>query len=98
MTSQAGKTALVISNRSVLVYQKKDGMIVHRHDHTTFEGSAIADEHHLEKRALEHATRRGHVAADLAVLHIKTDALKHGAHYKVDPSSKQLSELATPKR
>ena len=98
MISQAGNIRRITANRTVLVYRRKDGQVVQRHDHTSFEGAAAASDDYVEKRALEHATRRGHAAADLAALHVTPESLKHGTHYAVDLKMKRLVELAPPRR
>lgn len=96
MHSQAGKAPRVIATQIALVYLRKDGRIVHQHEQVTLEGAAVRDRAYVEQRALEHAARRGHAGADVAILHVDSHALEHKRYYSVDPESKRLVERPGP--
>jgi hypothetical protein len=97
MITSAGKAPREIASQTALVYRRKDGRVVHQHEHITLEGATIASVDYIGQRALEHAVRRGYPREKIAVLHVNGDALKEGAHYKVNIKSKKLVELPKPK-
>ncbi len=96
--AQAGQVGKVATTRSVVVYNRKDGRIVHIHHVIALEGTEPSTVSENEKAALFHAGRRGHEESKIAALHVDSASLKEGGHYKVDVKVSQLVEAATAKR
>jgi hypothetical protein len=73
----------------VVVYDGKDGRVIHVHDSVTLPGGHRPSKDDLERTALSHARKR-HADATLHVLQVNPDEMKEGTSYRVDPAKRQL--------
>jgi hypothetical protein len=75
---------------TLIVYEVKTGVIVHRHHVVTFPGAPRRTRQELVARAIEMARAQTGVTKGLDVLHTDWQAFTEPAEYRVDPRSKQL--------
>jgi hypothetical protein len=79
---------------TLVVYDPKTGVIVHRHQVVTFPGAAKRSKEQLEARALEMARLQTGTKTPLAVLHVGAEPFSEPAVYVVDLKKKQLVKKA----
>jgi hypothetical protein len=90
-----GQRAITTLVNTVVVYNRKDGRIVHRHQFVTAGSSALRTHENMEQKALEFFTPpAGGSNPDLAVLHLHQQALKPNTTYRVDLSTSRLVEVS----
>ena len=92
--AQAGQVGKPATTRSVLVYNRKNGRIVHIHHVIALDGAEPSPISEIEKAALFHAGRRGHEESKIAALHVDPTSLKEGGRYRVDVKTSRLVEAA----
>jgi hypothetical protein len=75
---------------TLVVYDPKTGVIVHRHHVVTYPGAPRSTKEQLEARAIELARARAGTKKSLAVLHADWQAFTEPIAYRVDPKKRQL--------
>jgi len=78
---------------TLVVYDAKTGVIVHRHQVVTFTGAAKRTKEQLEARALEMARLQTRTKKSLAVMHTDAEAFSEPIEYVVDVKKKRLVKL-----
>jgi hypothetical protein len=79
-----------------VLYDPKDGRIVHHHMVVTFPGAQKVDEKEIERRAHERAARLGTDTSKAKALHFSARELNPSNRYKIDLRSMTLVELPRP--
>jgi hypothetical protein len=79
-----------------VLYDPKDGRVIHHHMVVFFPGSKMVDEKEVERRALERAARFGRDTSKLKALHVSEKECKPSCRYRVDLTSLTLVELPKP--
>ena len=90
MLQSAGVVAAVAGIDAVLIYDPKDGRVVHMHHSITFEGAEKRRDPETQcLRALEAARHLAHDTDGMEVLHVP-DFEPSDQVYTVDPKSRKL--------
>lgn len=76
----------------VMVYDPRDGRVVHEHHFVTSQGGVHPDQKAREALALEHARKSGHEISKVATLNVKSGDFKQGLRYRVDVAQRQPVE------
>jgi hypothetical protein len=79
-----------------VLYDPKDGRVVHVHAVTVLPGGKEVTEAELELRTKAHATTLGRSVEGLKHLRVPLSAVRQGGHLKVDPSGTGLVGVASP--
>ncbi|MCI0642733.1 MAG: hypothetical protein L0Y72_15870 [Gemmataceae bacterium] len=78
---------------TMVVYDAKTGVIVHRHHVVTYPGAQKKTKEQLDARAIEMAKARTDSTKPLAVLHAAAEAFTQPVEYKVDVKKKRLVKV-----
>jgi hypothetical protein len=76
-----------------VLYDPKDGHIVHTHEVVTFTGGRRVSDEEVKARAFKNATRRGKDTSNLKALHVSPDKIDRRSTYRVDLKSLTLIEV-----
>ena len=79
-----------------VLYNPKDGRVIHNHMVVFFPGSKMVDEKEVERRALERAARHVKDTSKLKALHVSEKECSPSSRYRVDLKSLRLVELPKP--
>lgn len=87
------------SSQVCVLFDPKNGRVVHVHGVTALHGGKKSSEAELEKDATEHAKAFGHSVAGLKALHVPISAIRERGAFKVNAQGTNL-EMAprTPMR
>jgi hypothetical protein len=98
MNHQArGQKAMVPEEvRVCVLYDPRDGRIVHHHQVVTFAGANKVDEKEVERRTLARAASFGSDTSTLRALHVSGKDCDPSHRYKVDIKTLTLVELPKP--
>jgi len=96
--AQAGRVGKPTMGASIVVYDRRNGRIVHIHHVIALEGAEPSTKGEIERAALSHAARRGHEESKIAALRVDPARFEEGRHYKVDVKTSRLVEATTAKR
>jgi len=70
---------------TVVVYDERDGEIVHIHDYGALEGAEIPTKSQLENETIDLAVRNtGRQRSEFATLHVQAEDMREDVEYKVD--------------
>ena len=94
--SQPSGSPRVQSVQSCVVFDSRDGTIVHIHDVVTMEGGEAISDYDVEQRALSLAAERGLDSSTLKTLRIDPEELEPGRLYAVDPDKSALVARSEP--
>jgi len=86
------------SEHACVLYDPKDGRIVHTHCIVTLPGGQKVTHKEVEARAKEVAKQAGHDIGELSVMHFAADAYDASTVYHVDLTTKQLVKLEPSQR
>jgi hypothetical protein len=89
----------VVDDRAAKVcvlFDPKDGRIVHVHGVTKLDGTNEIDEKELERRAIGHAKAFGHEVATLKALQVPISAMRQPGALKVNPAGSGLVQTSAP--
>jgi hypothetical protein len=92
---------MVLRPKSVKVcvlYDPKDGHIVHTHQVIILEGGRAVDDEEVQARAFRRATRLGKNTSKLKALHVPPKSLHPSTAYRVDLRSLKLVEIRRPQK
>lgn len=81
-----------------VLFDPKDGRIVHVHGATKLDGAKEIDENELERRAIGHAKSFGHEVAGLKALHVPISAIRQPGTLKVNAEGSGLVQSSAPIR
>jgi hypothetical protein len=88
-----GRGLTVSLVNTVIVYDRKDGRVVHVHRFTTIGSGSPRTDEDMEQKALGFLKTPSHDSGpDFAVLHLRQRLLKPKASYRVDLTTSQLIE------
>jgi hypothetical protein len=76
-----------------VLYDPKDGRVVHNHKVLVFPGAKKVDEKEVERRALERAASFGRDPSKLKALHVSEKQCNPSSMYRVDLISLTLVKL-----
>jgi nitroimidazol reductase NimA-like FMN-containing flavoprotein (pyridoxamine 5'-phosphate oxidase superfamily) len=79
-----------------VLYDPKDGRVMHNHKVVVFPGAKMVDDKEVERRALERAARFGTDTAKLKALHVSEKDCSPTSAYRVDVRSLTLVKLPKP--
>ena len=79
-----GKPVDDSSTRVCVLFDPKNGRVVHVHGATTLQGAKKVSDAELEKDATEHAKAFGHPVAGLKALHVPISAIRERGAFKVN--------------
>jgi hypothetical protein len=77
-----------------VLFDPKDGRIVHVHGVTTIGKGHGCSKSELEQRTLSHAKARGHSVSGLKTLHVPLSAIRQRGALKVDAKGESLVPLS----
>jgi hypothetical protein len=80
----------VLSEKCCVLFDPKDGAILHVHRVVTMEGAAETPDHLLEARARQLAKGFGLDVASLELLHVDPTVIQPGVKYTVDQGKRCL--------
>src|SRR5262245_37319542 len=80
----------VRSVKCCVLFDPKDGAILHTHHVVTMEGAAETPDHLVEDRARQLAKGFGLDVASLEALHVDAKLIEPGVQYAVDPGKRCL--------
>jgi len=83
------------SSRVCVLFDPKNGRVVHVHGATTLPGGKKRSDAELETEATEHASAFGHSVAGLKALHVPLSAIRERGAFKVNAQGTGLE--ATPR-
>ena len=83
-------TIKVVSEKCGILFNSKNGQILHIHYEDTLEGAEETSDRELEQKMLTMAKERGMQPPRAAVLHVDPNALEPHTDYKVDTKKKVL--------
>ncbi|MFZ0308327.1 MAG: hypothetical protein WAL89_09130 [Candidatus Sulfotelmatobacter sp.] len=87
------------SSRVCVLFDPKDGRVVHVHGATTIRGGKQFTDSELEKDATEHAKAFGHLVTGLKALHVPVSAIRERGAFKVNAQgTEQEMTRRTPLR
>ena len=78
------------SSRVCVLYDPKDGRVVHIHGVTTVHGGKTISDADLADRTIEHAKVFGHSVSGLKPLHVPLSALRQRGTFKVNAEGTDL--------
>lgn len=93
-----GKVIVPESTQTCILYNSKDGRIVHVHQVVTYPGGRKLNESEIESRALELAAKVRAGASGLKALHVTSEQFQFSKSYNVDVKSRRLIEQPIPKK
>jgi hypothetical protein len=93
---QHGKSLQPSSVKICVLYDPKDGRIVHTHRVFTLPGARMATDEEVEERAKTRATQAGHSVSGLSTLHVAAEDYNASNVYSVDLAKKQLVKHEPP--
>jgi hypothetical protein len=76
-----------------VLYDPKDGRVVHNHKVLVFQGAKTVDEKEVGRRALERAASFGRDPSKLKALHVSEKECNPSSTYRVDLTSLTLVKL-----
>ena len=79
-----------------VLYDPKDGRVMHNHKVVVFPGAKKVDKKEVERRALERAARLGRDTSRLKALHVSEEECSPSSAYRVDLASLTLVKLPKP--
>jgi hypothetical protein len=79
-----------------VLYDPKDGRVIHHHRVVVFPGAKKVDEKEVERRTLERAARFGRDTSKLKALHVSDKERNPSSAYRVDLRSLTLIKLPKP--
>jgi len=79
-----------------VLYDPKNGRIVHNHMVITFPGGQRVDEKETERRAFMHAAKLGRDTSKLKALHVSEKDCQPSSAYRVDLKTLKLVKLPKP--
>jgi len=79
-----------------VLFDPKDGRIVHTHGVTMLDGAREIDENELERRAIGHAKAFGHEVTALKALHVPISAVRQPGILKVNAEGSGLVQSGAP--
>jgi len=80
-----------------VLYDPKNGRVIHHHKVVVFPGAQKVDKTEVERRALERAATLGRETSKLKALHVSEKECNPSSAYRVDLTSLTLIELPKPK-
>ena len=86
------------ASKVCVLFDPKDGRIVHIHGVTTLDGAREIDNPELERRAVGHAKAFGHQVAALKALHVPVSAIRQPGTLKVNAEGSALVQSGAPIR
>lgn len=86
------------ASKVCVLFDPKDGRIVHVHGMTTLDGAREVNEAELERRAVGLARAFGHEVAALKALHVPISAIRQPGTLKVNAEGSGLVQSAAPVR
>lgn len=90
-----GLGTMAIRVNTAIVYDRKDGRILHTHVFATIGSATPPTEKSMEQAALKFVTPQGGGHHNLAVLHHGEKPLKPHTAYRVDVATSRLVEVKT---
>jgi hypothetical protein len=78
------------SSKVCVLFNPKDGRVVHVHGATTLQGGKKVSDVELEKDATEHAKAFGHAVTGLKALHVPISAIQERGALKVNSKGTEL--------
>lgn len=91
-----GKHTKPAAVKICVLYDPKDGRVMHHHKVVVFPGAKMVDEKEVERRALERAARFGRDTSRLKALHVSEKECSPSSAYRVDLRSLTLVKLPKP--
>ena len=85
-----------VSNKVCVLYDRKDGRVLHMHHVLTMPGGHDVSEEELETRARDMAKRAGHDITSLSTLRVSGEDHDVSSHYQVDLAKNKLKKLEGP--
>ena len=85
-----------VSNKFCVLYDPRDGRIVHTHNVITMPGGQDVTDEELEERARDRAQRAGHDISGLSALRVAAEDCDGSSQYRVDLAQKKLQKLERP--
>lgn len=85
-----GKPVSDDASKVCVLYDPKDGRVVHVHGVTVMHGGKEVSHAELEQRTMRHAQTLGHFIEGLKPLHLPLSAIRHGGGFKVSPDGAGL--------
>jgi hypothetical protein len=85
-------------SRACVLFDPKDGRIVHIHGVTTVRKERACTNDQLEERLVRHAQAFGHSVAGLKILHVPLSAVQQQGFLKVDEKGASVIASARPSR
>ena len=79
-----------------VLYDPKDGRVMHNHKVVVFPGAKKVDEKEIERRTRERAAGFGRDASKLKALHVSERECNSSSTYRVDLTSLTLVKLPKP--
>lgn len=86
------------SSKVCVLFDPKDGRIVHVHGVTTLDGATEVSESELETRAVAHAKAFGREVAGLKTLHVPVSAIRQPGPLKVNAAGDGVVQTGAPVR
>jgi hypothetical protein len=79
-----------------VLYDPKNGRVIHNHQVVVFPGAKKVDKKEVERRALERAAMFGRDTSKLKALHVSEKDCSPSSAYRVDLTSLTLVKLPNP--
>ncbi len=92
-----GKPVADDASRVCVLFDPKDGRVVHIHGLTTLHGRETISDAELEKRTADHAMAFGHSVAGLKTLHVPISSIRNRGIFKVNATGTGLEVTRQPK-
>lgn len=93
---KASLLKIPVSNKVCVLYDPRDGRIVHTHRVITMPGGQDVTDEELETRAKERARQVGRDVSGLSALRVAPEDCDGSSHYRVDLATKKLRKLERP--
>jgi hypothetical protein len=87
-----------VFNKVCVLYDPKDGRVVHTHRVLTMPGGEDVSDEELEARAKDMAHRAGHDVTSLWTLRVPGEECDGSSQYRVDLAMNKLQKLERPSR
>ena len=90
MITSNAKAMVPEAVKTCVLYDPRDGRVVHTHRVVTYPGGKRVDDKRVESRAREIAASRGHDVSKLHSLHLHAEQIRPGVSMRVDVKTNRL--------